>query len=380
MSNSNVEKFKNPKKIKNKNEKKLEEFPLSSDEADPALLEAPYGSCLILGKSGTGKTTLLKNITDLQLKRREVKKLFVLNDRDHQHSRGKSISALADLRLLPKHCMVILEDVISLKKKEEEFVRQLLNYDCHHKQIFAYVVAHHVYRTSLLGMLPFFHYIIFTSHRSNVPLIKISLTHFHLDKSELDKIVNYVQANAEGSSGESYFVFDCRHMDFYKAPSFEAFMPESRADLQLVAGNSTRASSLESSATHTGQSFGSELQSRGRRESEVSRLSSPSEISEKMLEKFKFFSASLDKPVEAQFLLRMILSCLPSELVREHDLTFNFQRKNGFSDKVSIVDYVVSLLDESSPPVTKELLFFHRYLSKHCCVPAFFQKNKNYKK
>lgn len=358
------------------------------DLLDPTLVGSPYGSCLVIGKSGTGKTTLLRSVVDLQLKRPEVKRLFVFNDKDNQYDRGKKLSSFADLRAVPPHSMVILEDVIVLRKREEDILRLLLNFDCHHKKIHAFVVAHHVYKTSLLNMLPFFHYIIFTSHKSNAPLVKVCLSSFHLDKAEMDKIVNFVQSSVDERSDDGYFVFDCTSLNFYRAPYFESLLPDKSAgEMQPVAGESLRATSRSSdlhshqaslsasaaASTSTSTHASDESRARSSRHGTSSASSS-----DKLLEKFKFFSDGVERP-QAQFLLRMILNCLPQDLVRGHDLTFAFQRKNGSDDRVSVVDYVVSLLDETSPPVDKKLLFFHRYLSKHCCVPSFFQKNKNFK-
>lgn len=341
----------------------------ASDLVDPAILQADYGSCLIVGKSGTGKTSLLQSIVERQLKRPNMKRLFVYNDRDAQYKVGKTLSSLADLPHVPRNSIVILEDVIALKKKEEEVVRSLLNFYCHHHSLIAYVVTHHVHRTSLLGMLPFFHYLIFTNHRSNGPLIKLCLAHFHIEKPKVEKALEKFQSEVDSSPGYgSYFVFDCKRFDFYGAPSFEALERGGAESLKLLVGESAQLDRQTSQGEpdHVGESEKPSGRS--------------GEATDKLVEKFKFFSGSIDRPQEAQFLLKMILNCLPPRLVRLHDLTFEFQRKDGEADRVSIVDYVVSLLDERSPPVNKKLLFFHHYLSKHCCVPSFAQKNKNFSK
>lgn len=372
-------------------------LPPGSEGPDPLLLNSRYGSCMVLGKSGTGKTTLLREAVSRHLARPEVKRLFVYNDRDRQYERAKSFSALSDLEHIPPNSLVVLEDIITLRPKEEEFVRQLLNFGCQHKDLHAFVVTHHLHKTRLFSTLPSFNYIVITSHRSNIPLAKIALGYFALSKSFSDRILNYMLSSADSASIGSFFVLDVQKMDFYYAPNFASldslanpgalrkvassisdFLPDNSesqesGDPSQHQQPASLGSPLAASPFSSSSRSGPDYSKAGARRSGRDRTQT-----ERLLEKFQYFSSSVDKPQEAHFLLKMILGCLPRELVREHDLTFSFQRRSGESDRVSIIDYVVALLDESSPPINKKLVFFHNYLAKHCCVPSVFRKNKNF--
>ena len=96
-------------------------------------------------------------------------------------------------------------------------------------------------------------------------------------------------------------------------------------------------------------------------------------------DRFEKFMNDFEEKGKANAIFSIIINCLPIKLIRLHDLTFSFNSiKQSKTILVSLVDYISTLLSETDV-VTIELLCLHRYLSKSCCIPRIFIKNKQFK-
>ena len=343
--------------------KKLEESRHVSQEPaspDPLLLRSEYGTVLVLGRSGTGKSTLIRTMLKLNYKtnKKKNRSFVTVNARDSEYSTEKHIGQQVkkDLSKLTtsgvKNSIVIIEDIISMSTKEEKTVRQILNYDAHHKRLKVFAIAHHVYKTSLFSMLPFFHYIIFTSSPSNLPLLKFCLNYFKIDSDQSAEWTTLFRNTQKSLS--TCFVFDCQKVSLFVGHTIEQLTGEDKLTLVGSAGEEYQGSSQQSA------------------QEKITILQ----------DKFEKFMIGQVNRHEASAVFSIIVRCLPLTNLREHDLTIAFRHKNpstlkspGSSGRVSIVDYITTLL-KPKKSVTSEILFLHRYLKGICCIPEVFVKNK----
>ena len=275
----------------------------SQNTLDPLLLNSDYGTVLILGRSGTGKSTLIRNMLKENCKlnkRNSKKKTFVtINAKDAEYSKNPSlgkhvISDFGKLYSVPKKSVVIIEDIINMPSRDEKKLRHLLNYDSHHRGLRVFAVAHHVHRTSMLSMLPFFHYLIFTAAASNVALLKFSLSYFKVSTEQQQEWVKVFMTVKKNKY--SFFVFDTTSLTLY----YSAGISELSAGRQLKVIGS--AGELEND-TRSGPGV-NDLQ-----------------------EKFDKFMVGQKNRHEASAVFSVLIKCLPLTNVREHDLTIAFVRK-----------------------------------------------------
>jgi len=149
--------------------------------------------------------------------------VYLINVKGHEigeYQRGRSEERVKILKSvcgagerIQKRSLIILEDLIKLNAKESDSVRQLLNYTAHHKMCKIYCVTHTIYKTGIYSLLPLFHYIVFTSSPSNVPIVRSTLSTFKVDKPVLDNWIASVKEGRLDKEG-NYFFFDCTKMLF----------------------------------------------------------------------------------------------------------------------------------------------------------------------
>jgi hypothetical protein len=328
---------------------------------DPLLLKADYGSSLILGRSGTGKSTLIRSMLKANYSRTKKSKtpFVTVNAKDREYSDKKlGLQKKLDYSQIKKAAsksVVIVEDIISMQKKDERYMRHTLNYEAHHKKLKVFAVTHHVYKTSILSMLPFFHYIIFTGTRSNAPLLRNVLNYFKIDPVIRDDWVE--KFKKINKTQQTYFFFDCGKYKFYVIDSLSA----------LLGSDSQQPRLLGVANGDDGVDF------EGKAETEV-------KIKVNYLQnRFEKFMVGQSNKHEASAIFSIIVNCIPLHLIREHDLTLSFtSRKRDLRRgplRVSLVDYITVMLD-SKKKINTRILFLHLYLKKSCHIPNIFIKNK----
>ena len=256
------------------------------------------------------------------------------------------------LKSTKKNALVIVEDIISMSKNDEKLLRTALNYDAHHKRQKIFCVSHSIYKNSMWSLLSFFHYIIFTSAPSNVPVIRFTFNYFKIEKPQFDDwLKEYLKVGRGGKKGV-YFYFDCVKM------TFNVSLNTHFSDKKILGTlGETRS---ESSSTSL---VGSE------------------EHRKKLQLKFETLIDSFEWQAQAKAIFSIIVNCLNSNLIREHDLSFAFKssKNRQLSIRFSLVDYITSLLT-SGASVTKPLLAFHNYVKTFCHIPVIFCKNQLYVK
>lgn len=303
-------------------------------------------------RSGTGKSTLLKHLVKSLSVSSSVKKLHLLNVGGAEKSvyakyfgssRVKSLETFENLSQTSRKALILVEDIISISKSDEQLLRQSLNYEAHHKQQKIFCVSHSIYKTSIWSLLSFFHFIIFTSSPSNVPVLRFTLNYFKVDKNQLGSwIKKFTELGNNGQHG-IYFYFDCLQMTFNVSEN-TAF---TKLKLMGTLGTADTVGNLETSAAETLQL------------------------------KFNQLVSGFELATQAASVFNIIVNCIDRSLIRERDLTFAFKSvKPGLKEiRVSLVDYVTALLT-TELHVSEPLKVFHTYAKSLCSVPQIFCKNK----
>lgn len=319
---------------------------------DPSLNDSQYGSCLIIGRSGTGKSSLLKRLVRQMPSSRHLYLVNVRGDETQQYeelhpgraSRVKQTSIDGLKGVLPNSTLIV-EDIISMKDREQRALREVVNYTAHHKRCKVFCVTHTVFKTGVFTFMPLFHYIIFTCSPANAPIIKQVLSQFNPPKDELDANIKLVSEKAHELRGslKSYFYFDCT---------------------KLLLGWSTNALSR---GTCKPLSESPRRNERPRTDPDDSHALD------------RFFPPSDPQRSAAQGLYELIArsKACAKHLDRE-GLCFVFP-KGGSREKVrvSLVDYLRAALTNSGPP-EKDLRLLHRFLSTRCSLPRSVFKNKSF--
>lgn len=260
------------------------------------------------------------------------------------------------LRKTKLNSLVLVEDIIHLSTSEEKNLRLSLNYDAHHKRQKIFCVTHSIYKTSVWSLLPFFHYIIFTSSASNLPVIRACLKIFF--KVENSIILNWLHQFKElgKEQKDAYFYFDCGTVKFY----FSKNLFDSAASRLL--SDTTNVSSAAPSSQRTGEPDNEENL----------------ELKKKLLEsKFEKFCETHPSKSQATAIFSILINCIDLNLIREHDLTIAFQSKKRTTAnmRISLVDYISLLLDSEQKKPNTDFLVLHNYLSKFCTIPSMFILN-----
>ena len=314
---------------------------------DPTLANSEYGCTLVIGRSGSGKSYYVKNILQ-NIKKSSIEKknkiyTINVNSREYLDIFKQKITPidLTKIKEIKKHSYVIVEDIITMNSKENNLLRSLINYYCHHCFLKVFIITHSIYKNGVFSLLSFFHYIVFTGTKSNFPILRFTLNYYKLEKQDLQIMLdNFKKLSI--NEDHIYFIFDTKKLLFfsYLDGSFK------NITINLQQSSNSNAPNLK------------ELQDRYE----------------------KFVDDDVENKVKATAIFSIIINCLPLHLIRLHDLTFSFASKKNRSKKirVSLVDYISCILSDSYTPPT-ELLCLHKYLKESCCIPQLFINNKQLK-
>ena len=291
-------------------------------------------------RSGSGKSTLLKK---LALTAPKKSGLYLINTRGDEaaeyknmHRKTKNINFLLLNKVAP-NSIIFIEDLIYMNDKHEQALRQCLNYDAHHHKIKVFCVSHTVHKNKIYSTLPLFHYIVFTSAPSNLPVLRFVLNFFKFEKPVIKEWSNAFLDKA-GTFG-IYFCFDCSSMKFYIS------IDDGKSWSLLKDGEENNAREVESQ--------------------------------EVIIKKFEKFIKGHSKRAFASALFSIIIQS--KAVIDTVDYTIVFKMNaTGKTKKVSLVDYILCLLDESSKRPHVDYKVVHRYLvnKKNVVYPKSFIKNK----
>ena len=359
-------------------------------------------------RSSTGKTTLIKRALSKLEPETKAVLLQVRPDELSGYAKVHSNIKLLQgdtlkegLESVEPGSYVIIEDIIHLSKKDEQSLRSVLNYGAHHNKLRVLCVAHLLYRTSLLTLVPLFNYLIFTMSNSSRGLIKTAATYgFNLDSEKASKWVEAFSRlclkHGEQVEGKCIFI-SCNSVKmFFKLESTD---DQSRAtelanddadddvddnddDDEIKKGgegekDKERDEKIEREKKIKRQRR--DLQKTGREREKVGGAYSCSGGGNMEQRFADCFSGEKEKSPLARAFVSIVAKVLREESTfREQDLSLGFRqaRKPGKLKRISVVDYVSALLD-SRPglPPTRDQFVLHRYLCERCKIPKLFVKN-----
>jgi len=329
-------------------------------------------------RSSTGKSTLIKQSL---AKLPPDCQVYLFNVRADEvdgysktHSKVESVQCSTlkkGIELIAPNSVVILEDIITLKKKDEENLRLLLNYKAHHDLLRIVCVGHMLFRNSLLTLIPLFNYIIFTLNNAGRSLIRQTATYaFNLDKNRQAKWVELFSKSCleDAQSGRSFCFVDCSTVNLY-----------------LYDRESNQAKLLDGSAEEeTGSVSGDDASEPAKKKGGTNKSPSTRQFarSQSLQDRFASCFSEHDSAPAARALFSILSDTLLQESsFRSSDLTvaFSQNRKPGKIKRISVVDYVSNLLEKNprhSPPT--DYLVLHRYFVQRCKIPKLFVKNCYY--
>jgi GTPase SAR1 family protein len=310
---------------------------------NPSLISSKFGSVLIIGKTGSGKTTLVRRILKRYWRDDSTKEVYTLNVKSNEYklTNNNLIKDITfeQLNSVPKKSIIIVEDVISMTPFQAKALREAINYNAHHKRQKIYVISHHLYKTNIFQLIPYFNYVIFTASQSNLPLIKIVFQYFNIAKDQYKLASDFVLNN---TLPFAYFIFGSENQHFVKADSVKAL-------LNNIFKN------YNSSGTEK-------------------------TIDELMTRFNSFVSDSNPLKQDASTVFSILVNALPSLTnVNMTDLTLKCQTTKGSNLHISLIDYVMSLVTKKGS-VSKHNVFLHGYFKKLCKIPKMFIVNKKYER
>ena len=298
---------------------------------------------LVVGKSGSGKTVLVNRLISV----RKYKILYLINCKDsgdYELVKKKTVQIdFNQLDSISKNSVVVIEDVINLSHKENDKLRNLLNYQCHHLGLTVFCVTHSVHKTNLYGTLSFFDAIWVTRSAANSRTASILFDYFKLDSTEKSFFTAKLQITKPDY--DSFVVFVSKTYKLHLVISLSDLL---RGDVS--ASNFVTADSM----TH--------------------------EVSSQELFKQKLgtFLADFPRKDLCLAIFEILIHCLSPNDINPVDLTITLKNSSGTKMiKCSLVDYLTSVVTPDAGS-DKNLQLLHEYISSQCTIPNILIQNSSF--
>jgi len=353
-------------------------------QQDPLLKKSTYGTTLVIGRSGTGKSSLLKvAISDLQ----KSKHLYLVNVRGDEraeyekiHPGGSARVSATNLSGLPSiksGSLVIIEDIISMKDLEQAKLREAVNYTAHHKQCKLFCVTHTVFKTGVFSLMPLFSYVIFTNSLANGPILRQTFSQFSIPKQDVERNLRLISETAESSakregvsaSRHLYFFIECAKMTLGCFSSDR--LNRKATDLgPLITENESSSPSVESIK---GTSISKASSSTAAAAAAAAAAARSADVPHLLQ---LFFPPSHEHHKKVLGIFHLIeKSPTAKHHLRKDTLEFSFRSGNGGTKLLSLVDYLNCAWNPSATP-DRPTIALHRFLTKSCRVPQSIITNR----
>ena len=316
----------------------------TSDTEDPG--SVGLGSALIIGKSNTGKSTLVKRLVEKyggssssSFQKTRRRPIFILNDQTGKKTPGMEKISWDQIKTISKCCLIV-EDLVKCNKRQVDVLSNLINVQNHHAQVRPiFFITHTLRGNGFFGLLKCYNAICLASEMSHADELKEIISRFRFG-DELAK--NCWEKFREGSEKGKY-TFLWIDLELKKCALIKT---------EKKSGPST-AASIESA-----------------KESKISGLREKAKL---------YFSLMPDKTQKACIVLfDMICSKLYSS-IDEHDLCLK-GKVRGELFRASIVDYINVLLtnEEEDDSNSSSIKILHSYIiSKNVQLPKCYIRNKS---
>lgn len=291
---------------------------------------------------------------------------------------------LSAIDSVKKKSIIIVEDIISVSRKEEQQLRLCLNKFAHHKLQKYFFISHSVFKTTMFGMLPFFNYIIIIKSETNLKILKDILNYFRIDKSEFECLINNfnkICRQFPTQSTSQFFFFSTHLQKIFFCQNLDDSHGKAHVLLNQCT-TTTMARKLLSTASPTKQlTLKNRLNAKTSKNEKdgISSANNNQELHRQHLkDRFEHLTSFFEKKDQALILFDLILPCLNETTIRSSDLTVCFHTNNKTIKRISLLNYITSLLDKSKK-VSIDLKVLHHYLNSKCIIPLIFIENKNFR-
>lgn len=355
-------------------------------------------------RSGSGKTTLSKEFVIKNLEKHKKLELVLVNSdpRDFKNIKSKCVG-LQNIDKVNGNKIIIVEDIISVSKKEEQTLRLCLNKYAHHKLQKYFFISHSIFKTSMYGMLPFFNYIVLVKSETNLRALKDLLKYFRLEENQVAQIVdNFVKICRQypSKSTDQFFYFSTHLQQLYFCDSWQN-SDNLIATMSMLDLNNKQKTLLDkkSKSKRKVEKNDQKLKLTKTETSDSTiRQFEFNQSQQQIFDRFDRLTSFYEKKEQAKTIFSFILPCLDEKRIRLSDLTivFNIREKKekypkkrvtptaattaapNIVKRLSLLDYIADLLDENKP-VPPDHKVLHQYLKTKCIIPSIFIVNKELK-
>lgn len=308
-------------------------------DTDEEELEPEHTTVLILGRSGTGKTALVRSL--LAEFSQYDKAVHIVNDLT---KKSKYIHTGWNEALQLRHVALVVEDVIQATPAQFKVLSQILNYKCSHDFIRpCLIVSHALMRQNLYGLLSFFTKIYVTGYKANLNSFRNVLRYFAFDDEEIRTYVARFLANTEA------FTHFCLNVE--KRTVEKVKFPY---------------------APDTDEGKG------GKKGKKKMSLSAKDAMA---LAKADRYLSVLKNSKEAKAIFELLYCKLNKKFIDARTLDITLQQKSGQKLEISLIEYIACLVDqEKAVPASHECLKFHKYCQTVHSIhlPKHFVLNKSF--
>lgn len=345
---------------------------LSHSIPDPTLETLTHGTCLIVGRSCTGKSSLLRTLVGRW--QGKSSRLYLVNVRPDEVAEYKKLTSraveclnLEQLKSVKKNSVILIEDIISLKEREQTALREALNYVAHHKRCKVYCVTHGIFKTGLFTASTLFNFLIFTNSPSNIPVVRQALDRFAIEKESISTCLKNMThfSNSLGrarpdSIRRIYYFWDTTRMRFGMTEN--AFLPGTLSYIDGLGGQAAAASQKKTGCK----------KSRSEEAAASATSSSQATTADRAKKYFERFFVGASERRRAGALFEMLMSNPTARRATDlANLTLKFRtgpRRERSVESVSLVDYIHVLLAPDAR-VTPKLQAVHNFVTSVCQLP-----------
>lgn len=177
-----------------------------------------FFSVLLIGRSGSGKSTFILNLIKNYHKKKKRKVFYVNSTPPKVHFKEIEWSKVLSI----KKSFIVIEDIIGLTPKEEKILLTILRESLHHRNNFCLCTCHNTKKVNLTSIFQDFSYFVFSKSMPE------SVFHFHeilkrkiVVKSELESYINRFKKKMQENPKETHVIFDGVSLEFL---SFEQLL------------------------------------------------------------------------------------------------------------------------------------------------------------
>jgi ABC-type cobalamin/Fe3+-siderophores transport system ATPase subunit len=299
----------------------------SSDAEDG--IEPEHTTCLVLGRSGTGKSTLVKSI--LAEFSEFGKPIYILNDHSRKskyiHINWNQVKEL-------NHCSLVIEDIIQATPAQFRILCEILSVKVHHDRLSPTIaISHALMRQNLYGLLSYFTRIYITGYRANLRSFTKVLQYFGFQD---DAVREHVRNFLACTEPFTHFLVNVERFTVEKVKF--PFTPES-----------------EESADHL---------KRIKKNKNGSKRSTMTARDSIAMAKADRYLSVLKNHKEAKAIFELLWCKLNKKLIDPNTLEITLPQKSGGKLVISLIEYIASLTqdeEDKDVPASKETLKFHKY-------------------